>query len=356
MIDTAITPFYAALQHGPRPLPLFLEMLRSETAASPERQQAALAGLAAYQHAKRGRNRRLAGTWRRRGRAKLRDYGGTGPPVVFVPSLINPPRILDLTPSQSLMRWLASTGQRCLLLDWGTPDAGAHAMDVTAHVEDLLVPLIRKLDQPPILVGYCLGGTIAAAAACRTPVAGLAMLAAPWRFDGFGDDARARIAALWASAKPVCQKLGLVPMEVLQAGFWQLDPAKTIRKYEQFGTLDPGSDAARGFVALEDWANAGAPLPYATGRQLFEDFIADDTPGKGEWRIAGAALAPLALDCPTVDFVSLSDRIVPAASAIGFADRRELGAGHVGMVVGRQAKAQLWEPLANWISGVQADR
>ncbi len=286
----------------------------------------------------------------------LRDYGGEGQPVVFVPSLINPPHILDLTTSQSLLRWLARTGRRTMLIDWGTPDESARDMDVTAHVEALLVPLIRKLDQPPILVGYCLGGTMAAAAACRTPVAGLAMLAAPWRFTGFGDAARARIAALWTSAKPVCEKLGLVPMEVLQAGFWQLDPAKTVRKYEAFGALDPGSDAARGFIALEDWANAGAPLPYATGRQLFEDFIGGDTPGKGNWSIGGAPIDPAALDCPKVDFVSLSDRIVPATSAIGFSDRRELGAGHVGMVVGGRARAQLWEPLADWISAVAGSR
>jgi len=336
-------------------LPLFLAMLRSETAASPARQQAALAGLAAYQTAPRT-SRRLARVWRRHGRAMLRDYGGAGRPVVFVPSLINPPRILDLTPRQSLLRWLAARGLRCLLVDWGTPDPAARDMDVSAHVEQLLVPLLRKLETSPILVGYCLGGTIATAAACRMPVAGLAMLAAPWRFSGFGEAARARIAQLWAGAKPVCQTLGLVPMEVLQTGFWQLDPARTIRKYEAFGTFKPRSDAARGFVALEDWANAGAPLPYETGRQLFEDFVAQDLPGRGEWSIGGATIDPAAITCPTIDFVSLSDRIVPAASAIGFAHRRELSAGHVGMIVGGRARSQLWEPLADWISGVAGIR
>ena len=355
MDDMAITPFHAALQHGPRPLPLFLEMLRSETAASPDRRRAALDGLAAYQCADRGPRRRLGRVVRRQGRARLRDYGGAGQPVVFVPSLINPPFILDLGKGNSLLRWLAGPGRHCLLVDWGAPDASARDMDVTAHVEQLLVPLLRRLDRPPILVGYCLGGTIAAAAACRTPVAGLAMLAAPWHFSGFGP-ARARIAALWADAEPVCRAIGLVPMEVLQSGFWQLDPAKTIRKYERFATLDPASAAARDFVALEDWANAGAPLPYATGRQLFEDFIAHDTPGTGQWAVGGARVDPARLTIPVVDFVSLTDRIVPAASAIGVSDRRELGAGHVGMVVGGGARAQLWEPLADWISGVAGSR
>jgi polyhydroxyalkanoate synthase len=54
----------------------------------------------------------------RRG-VSLRDYGGSGAPVLFVPSLINPPNILDLDEERSLLRWLAKRGHRVLLLDWG---------------------------------------------------------------------------------------------------------------------------------------------------------------------------------------------------------------------------------------------
>src|SRR3546814_13425378 len=60
-------------------------------------------------------------------------------------------------------------------------------------------------------------------------------------------------------AKPVCERLGYVPMEVLQSGFWALDPARTIRKYAAFADLPEKSDEAQGFVRLEDWANEGAP-------------------------------------------------------------------------------------------------
>src|SRR3546814_18721057 len=121
---------------------------------------------------------------------------------------------------------------------------------------------------------------MALAAACAMPVAGLAMIAAPWRFAGFSDRARGDIASLWQSAEPACAALGLVPMEVLQTGFWRLDPGRTIAKYERFGRLDPDSEAARTFVELEDWANAGAPLPYAAGGEMC-DSIARDMPGTG---------------------------------------------------------------------------
>jgi polyhydroxyalkanoate synthase len=326
-------------------------MLRSETAASPERRAKALTGLAAYQHAPRGAAWPRPAALHRVGRARLIDYGGSGRPVVFVPSLINPPFILDLAEERSLLRWLAALGMRPLLVDWGTPTPEERDLDITGHVERLLLPLLDALDAPPVLAGYCLGGTMALAAASVRPVAGLALLAAPWRFAGFGEAARADIAGLWAAAEPSCRALGLVPMEVLQSGFWKLDPARTIAKYEAFGALDPDSPAARSFVALEDWANAGAPLSYSAGAQLF-DFVTNDVPGHGGWSVAGRTIDPAALACPAVDFVSTSDRIVPAASATGLADTRRLSAGHVGMIVGGRARAQLWEPLAEWLAAL----
>ena len=351
MFETEATVFDDAPQHGPRPLPLFLAMLRSETAASPDRMARALAGLRAYQAAPREQRPDPMPAIHRAGRVSLRDYGGVGRPVVFVPSLINPPDILDHSPDTSLMRWMAAQGVRAWLVDWGTPGSDDRDLDLSAHLERLLVPLLRALPEPPVLVGYCLGGTLALGAAAITPVAGVATIAAPWHFTGYGEG-RPALAANWAAVQPAAAMLGVLPMEVLQAGFWHLDPTRTIAKYETFADLAPDSDAARAFVRLEDWANSGAPLPYAAAASLFEDCIANDLPGKGEWKIAGTTVDPHALACPTVEFVSLSDRIVPAATAIGLADRRDLGAGHVGMIVGRSARDRLWEPLANWIAAL----
>lgn len=349
MTEEHLTSFHTASQQGPRPLPLFLELLRNETAASPARRHAALAGLRAYQQAERPPERVPPPVVARAGRAVLRDYGGAGPPVVFVPSLINPPFVLDLAEGQSLLGWLATQGLRPLLVDWGTPGPEHRDQSIDDHVADLLVPLLAALGEPVLLAGYCLGGTIATAAAALHPVAGLALIAAPWRFARYGTEARATIAGHWEAARPACEALGLVPMEALQAGFWQLDPARTIAKFERFATLDPESDAARGFVALEDWANGGAPLTLAAGRQLFERFYAADRPGRGAWWLRGSRITPARLACPTIAFVSTSDRIVPAASAPLLPDSRRLAAGHVGMIVGSRARAQVWEPLRDWL-------
>jgi len=336
-------------------LPLFLELLRSETAASPERRAAALAGLRAYQQAPRPAPRTPRPAIAQAGRATLRDYGGSGAPVVFVPSLINPPLVLDLAEDNSLLGWLATQGVRPLLVDWGAPTPAERAQDVTAHVEQMLLPLLAALDRPPILAGYCLGGTMAIAAAAASRAAGVVTIAAPWRFAGYGD-ALEPISALWDEAHGTCAQLGLVPMEVLQAGFWQLDPGRTVAKFERFARLAPDSPEARAFVTLEDWANGGAPLTFAAGRQLFDDFFVADLPGQGRWRIADDAVAPAALDIPALSFVSTTDRIVPAASAARLGTVHALAMGHVGMIVGGRARGALWQPLADWLTALPATR
>ncbi|WP_010543945.1 alpha/beta fold hydrolase [Sphingomonas elodea] len=336
-------------------MPLFLALLRNETAASPEKRAAALAGLAAYQRAPRPAPRPEKPVVARAGRAVLRDYGGHGQPVVFVPSLINPPLVLDLARGNSLLRWLSRQGVRPLLVDWGQPTPDEASLDVNGHVEQLLLPLLRQLPRPPALAGYCLGGTMAIAAAQAIETAGLVTIAAPWHFAGYGA-ALEGFAALWDQAYPACAQLGMVPMEVLQAGFWQLDPRRTILKYERFGRLRPQGPEARAFIALEDWANAGAPLTFGAGRQLFDDFLSADLPGSGRWAVAGTVARPEALAIPMLSLISTTDRIVPSASAARLGEVREMALGHVGMIVGSRARKAVWEPLAHWLTALRRTR
>ncbi len=329
-------------------------MLRSETVSDPDLRARALAGLRAYQNAPRLPRAAMPDAIACDGRVMLRDYGGDGRPVVVIPSLINPPFVLDLSPDNSLLRWLSGQGVRVLLVDWGAPTPADRAMDLGDHAQ-AAARLCATLDEAPLLVGYCLGGTIALATAAFTPVGGVALIATPWHFGGFGEAAAAGIADLWIVAQPTAEHLGLVPMELLQAMFWQLDPARTVAKFAGFADLDPAGPAAQAFLALEDWANAGAPIPYAAGREMFDDLFDADLPGSGRWQVAGRTVSP-ALPVPMVEFVAADDRIVPAASAPGLADQRIVPAGHVGMVVGRRGRRMLWEPLARWLSDVPHTR
>ncbi|MEM8695026.1 MAG: alpha/beta hydrolase [Pseudomonadota bacterium] len=314
---------------------------------------AALAGLKAYQEAERVPSPPAAPVAAAAGRARLLDFGGNGPAAVFIPSLINPPTILDLAEHNSLLRWIAGQGLHPYLVDWDAPQPDEAELTVAGHVETLLLPLIDALRAPAHLIGYCLGGTMAtAAAALRTPLS-LVTMAAPWRFGGFPDDARDGLTQLWSQAEPMAKEIGALPMEVLQTGFWKLDPARTVNKFEMFGRLDPDSAKASAFVALEDWANDGPPLTYGAGRELVEDLFGHDRSGRSEWNVGGQIVDPNALACPVLDIVSTSDRIVPEATAARAGDVMTLTQGHVGMVVGGRGRTALWEPLAQWLSQVQ---
>jgi polyhydroxyalkanoate synthase len=315
----------------------------------------ALAGLRAYQEAPRDPPMEPMPAFAELMGVTLRDYGGDGPPVLFVPSLINPPNVLDLG-ERSLLRWLAARGHRVLLLDWGDQVSMRTGLSVADHVTGILLPLMAGVAPRPALVGYCLGGTMALATAALAPVRSLATIAAPWHFSGYGAGARAQLARLWMNSRPAVAALEALPMEVLQSAFWSLDPHRTVAKFEAFATMPPEGAKARSFVQLEDWANDGPPIGAAAARELFEDFLAEDVPGAGAWKLGGRIVDPLALPCPTFHILSTVDRIVPAASAPMGGERLELALGHVGMVVGSRARELLWEPLDAWLSQKRPDR
>jgi polyhydroxyalkanoate synthase len=328
-----LLPGHSALQHehAPRPLPLFLELVRQASERDPELARDALTGLRAYEEAERVTRPAPRPEVARIGGAALRDHGGSGPPAVLIPSLINPPHILDLDPEVSLADAVAAMGRRALLLDWG--DARERSeLDVGGHVERLLLPLLREVGEPAALIGYCLGGTMAIAAATLTACERVATLAAPWHFARYPDASRQALQDMWKHSRGSAQALGALPMEVLQAAFWSLDPDRTVRKFAQFGKLDPASAEAARFVALEDWANEGEALPYHSARELIEDLFGRDLPGTGEWRVGGQAVAE-ALTAPALHLTAERDRIAPAATAPS-GMTAGIASGHVGMIVG----------------------
>lgn len=295
----------------------------------------ALAGLDLYASAARPPRSQQPPSIAAIGGATLRDHGGDGPPLLLVPSLINPPHILDLDRDTSLAAALTAN-RRVLLLDWGKASQRAE-LSIAGHIESILVPLIEGLGERPALLGYCLGGTMAITAAGLTKVDRLATLAAPWHFSAYSDESRAALARIWASARGPSASLGALPMEVLQAAFWALDPGRTVAKFAHFADLDPASDEARRFVMLEDWANEGEPLPLPAARELVEDLFGADLPGRGEWIVGGQSAEERPSVC-ALHLIAGHDHIVPAPTAPA-GTVSTIASGHVGMIVGRARHA-----------------
>lgn len=310
----------------------------------PELARAALAGLRSYEQAPRRERPPPKPEIVRIGAAALRDHGGSGPPALLVPSLINPPRILDLDAKVSLTAAIARMGRRSLLLDWG--EAEGRRLSVAGHIEELLLPLLRSIGEPVALIGYCLGGTMAIAAANLIPCERIVTLAAPWNFSRYPESARTALQDMWRHSEAASRELGALPMEVLQASFWSLDPGRTVRKFAEFGSLDPAGPDARRFVELEEWANEGEPLPYPAAKELIEDLFGRDVAGTGAWAVGGKTVTDK-LTCPALHITAERDLIAPPAT-VASGEAVPIPTGHVGMIVG-SARERLHEALATFL-------
>ena len=266
---------------------------------------------------------------------------------MLVPSLINPPRILDLDEAISLTAAIAGMGRRVLLLDWGTADERSE-LSVAGHIEQLLLPLLRSMNEPVALIGYCLGGTMAIAAANLQPVERVVTLAAPWNFARYPESSSRALQDMWRHSQAAAKTLGALPMEVLQAAFWSLDPERTVRKFAEFGGLDPASAEARRFIELEEWANQGEPLPYSAAKELVEDLFGRDQPGSGTWEVSGQMVIDR-LSVPALHLTAERDLIAPPQTAAS-GEVIAIPSGHVGMIVG-SARADLHQQLDRFLTG-----
>jgi polyhydroxyalkanoate synthase len=254
---------YPARRLGPRPLALYLQLalllahlpeLRSTTVAAvagdgsepPVDPERLLRGLRAYwRHPFRRRVAEPPAVWQE-GSSRLLDHGAEGgPPVLVLPSLINRAYILDLLEERSLLRFLARSGFRPLLLDWGRPEGAELAATVPDHVfgrAATALDTVRAITgRPPIVLGYCMGGLLACAlaAARRRDLAGLALLATPWDFHAGPGEAAAAIAASLLPLTLRVGTLGYASVEALQSFFAVLDPAGVIAKFQRFADLAP---------------------------------------------------------------------------------------------------------------------
>ena len=327
------------------------------------RQDAALiAGIAAYRRHPWYRTLQDPPEVWSEGSTRLLDYRTEGGlPVLFVPSLINRAYVLDLAEGYSMLRWLAGQGVRPLLLDWGWPGETERRFTLTDYVagrmERAMTAAVRLTGTAPVLAGYCMGGTLAVAAAQRRPdlIGGLALLAAPWDFHAPEAERAVQAARTLPMLEPMLAFGNALPVDVLQSLFALLDPWGVADKYRGFARLPADSERARLFVALEDWLNDGIPLAAEVARACLGEWYGENATARGNWRIAGLPVDPATIDAPAFVAVPGRDRIVPPESArplaalIPNAVLHQPLAGHIGMAAGARAEQSLWQPLLAWL-------
>lgn len=296
------------------------------------------------------------------GRVALCDMGGRGAPVLLVPSLINRADVLHLYPGASLAEALVQRGYRVFLLDWGVP-TGDENLTLDTAITDRLVPALDVVakDRPAALVGYCMGGLLALAAAALRPnrVAGTAVAAMPWDFSVSPVAQLTRRSRFWLETTLNTQPL--VSVDLIQTLFMMLDPLAGIRRLQAYGREKDTAHLDR-LTAIEDWLTDGTPLEKGVAEGCLFTWYHDNAPATGTWQVAGTPVTPATVTGPLFAALPERDVVVPPASAEAFVrqfpnvTRCQVPAGHVGLMVGRRAPETFYTPLGTWLDSLAALR
>ncbi|WP_322817310.1 alpha/beta fold hydrolase [Tepidiforma sp.] len=304
-----------------------------------------------------------------RGKARLYYYPpAEGPrlrtPLVLFPYLgISRPYIFDLRPGESFAEFLSAEGIPFYLVDWGVfgpEDRDLGLDDIVADmIPSLLRQALRHAGAPSATVfGYCMGVPMTAAALAHDPSLPaknfLAMVGpidfTKGEFPRITDEDRFDVDA-------ILETFDMMPAEFIRTGFKMLNPLGDIQQAKALLENAANPKWLEGYKAMNRWANEWVPLPKQFFRHWVRHFYQRNELLRGELRILGRRVDLGRIRLPILCVAATKDDIVPAESAralldaVSSTDTRflELEGGHISVIAGRRARAQVWPALADWL-------
>jgi polyhydroxyalkanoate synthase len=322
----------------------------------------------------RGTHRPTLGTtpkdvvWQRDKAQLWRYRSGTvrfAQPVVIVTSLVSRSYILDLLPGSSSVEFLRNWGFDVFMVDWGIPDELDAENTFETYIDEYLPQAIASVlheagAKEITLVGYCLGGVLAAllASGHDVPVRNLVLLATPLDFREMGPMAAALVEGR-LDADELVDETGNVPAEVLYSGFLMMAPTSMVAQNATLLENLWNDEFVKGFQAVSQWTRDQVPFPGAAFRQVVEDLIRRNVLMEGSWRLGGRDIDLTATSATVLNVMASADKVVPRpASApvgevVGRPDRRQemvVQGGHATFGTGRSAFRHTLPRLAEWIA------
>jgi polyhydroxyalkanoate synthase len=296
--------------------------------------------------------------------ARLVRYRGRGPAqrgaVVVVASLINRYYVLDLLPELSVIDKLCGRGFDVYVLDWNAPGADGPERRFDDYIDGAIAGAARQAGggAPVGVLGYCMGGTLAAMFAARHPglVRWLTLLGTPIDFHASG-----RLAEWtrpqWFDADLLVDAYGNMPPWLMQSGFKLLNPVDALSKLMRLHQTAGDEQAIRQFVALESWLEDNRAFPGGVYRDYIRGLYQDNALIRGEFRVGDQPIDLKRLVAPLLNVVALRDHIcAPPASRglmnhVGSDDKRllEFDTGHIGLTTSRRAHERMWPTVISWM-------
>ncbi|AIL65696.1 hypothetical protein NOVO_06740 [Rickettsiales bacterium Ac37b] len=286
------------------------------------------------------------------GSAKLlcyKKFNKNDPIILFIPSLINKHYILDLTEEQSLVRFLAKQNINVFMLVWNNPIQREIKFCCQNYINQRVINIInfltKKYNKPILLAGYCIGGLLALSAGIKNSnVNGIVLLATPWYIKQ-----NPYFPYITKHLEYIIDQYDLIPPELIRLLFYFANQAQIYKKFINFANSNKTSKEASLFIAAEHWVNDGIAVTNKVLHEVINLYKGDED-----------LLHTL---CPTVSNFKLPvliiapkyDRMVPYSSATQLTTvlpNHTLispACGHIGMIIGKEARKSVWEPLHEWV-------
>lgn len=285
-------------------------------------------------------------------------------PLVLIPSIISRAYILDLRPGQSVVERLLDAGFDVFLIDWGVADAVDSTNTLETYADESLPRALHAVTETTgqesvDLLGYCFGGTLAMlclAAHSEIRAGRLALLATPVDFSRLEGVIRA-LQRGRLELDDLVDHTGNIPADTVYRGFANLRPTADIFKYADLWERLWNDEFMDSYQALGQWIRDQVPFPGACARQAVELLLRRNALMNGALRLGGKDISLADVRLPVLNVMAENDHIVPPAASeplsrvIGSRDVRELriNAGHVGLVVGRDAAKTTIPGIINWL-------
>lgn len=270
-------------------------------------------------------------------------------PLFFVYSLLNKPYILDIGEGSSVIGGLTERGYDVYMLDWGSPRHEDNEISLDSYIldylENAMKRAIRHSDTEEItLVGYCLGGTIAAILASITelPIKNLVLATVPIDFS-IGIVPNKWLEGLQKgeiNVDRLAKVYGVIPSDIMYAMFRGLSPIY-ISPYVNLITRAHDKDYVEKWRRMDKWTKDSASFSGASFQQLFNDFYKDNKLLKGELIIGGKQVDLKQIKCPLFvlstsrDTLVLEPQSLPIMEMVSSEDKtyQVVEAGHVSLAL-----------------------